>query len=99
MDENDVPGEAGDAIRGPSISIVKDFGAEQQENVITGRAGSSFTLVVTNTDHVTHIDELIENTVDACLRVTNVSGTKGACGRYGCRYPNSCLADFNAVPS
>ena len=78
MGANGVPDEAEDSIQDPSISIVKDFGGEQQENVIAREAGSSFTLVVTNTGNLTLSNELIENTVDTRLQVTTVSGTKGA---------------------
>jgi len=78
MGANGVPDGAGDAIQYPSISIVKDFGGEQQENVFARGAGSSFTLAVTNTGNLILSCELIENTVDTRLHVTNVSGTKGA---------------------
>lgn len=60
----------------PSIQIVKNF---DPSTVTAGDAnGGSFTLVVTNDGNVTLSDALIEDTIDARLQVTHVSGTVGA---------------------
>ena len=62
----------------PEVTLVKDFAGDDPEQVVAGSAGSSFTLIVTNTGDVPLIDVLVEDIVDSRLTVIGLSSTDGA---------------------
>ncbi|MDH3647762.1 MAG: hypothetical protein OER80_13420, partial [Gammaproteobacteria bacterium] len=85
----------------PSIQIVKDFAGDEQETVIAGGAGSSFTLVVTNDGNVTINNAVVTDTVATNLAVSSIDcdgGTGSATGQdVSCTFGTLNVGDSKTI--